>query len=476
MRKQDYLIGLISALEPSEKRYFKLFSSLRKGEKRYLNLFDALENKNKYEGAELCAELGLEPWQLADDKLYLTHTLLQSLRNYDQESTEIAIVRSNIENLHSLISRRMFNFAMDLTEKTLVRAWELEGFELIGSLLVHRRNCWLNLRQNPESDDTLKQHEKAAICLKEIIELMCLRNQVRNQELKAANAEQFEKILTHPLLKANANKLKSLRAKSLWYQVYWHYYSSLVDENASLKLSIKERQLYLKHPEIKIINPLAYITNVYHIAIVEQDKEKRQHAIESLQTELNNPEIKISAQLHDSMLWTCNLISVWNLRSLYKFKQALPIIEKVYGLIAGRTDYDRFTATFEYALILLHNGKYETAADKVDELMRVKSDIRFDMQPFVRVMHVMAQLSLGNYGIMPHVVKSVRGWMKKNESEHEELNILLKQAGLISKAANKKAAWKTFSQKTEEGNLPTITKLLQLDAWAKLMLKVQREN
>ena len=70
MRKQDYLVGLIAALEPNEKRYFKIFSGLQPGGKRYLKLFDALENKKTYDGTELCSELVLEPWQLADDKHY----------------------------------------------------------------------------------------------------------------------------------------------------------------------------------------------------------------------------------------------------------------------------------------------------------------------------------------------------------------------------------------------------------------------
>ena len=105
MRKQDYLLHLITRLEPNEKRYFRLFSGLQPGEKRYMKLFEALENKQKYEANELCSELGIESWQLADDKHYLTQTLLQVLRNYDQESTELNILKSNQEHAQSLINR-----------------------------------------------------------------------------------------------------------------------------------------------------------------------------------------------------------------------------------------------------------------------------------------------------------------------------------------------------------------------------------
>jgi hypothetical protein len=473
MRKQDYLVGLIAALEPNEKRYFKLFSSLQPGEKRYLKLFDALEKKKKYEASELCDELGIESRQLADDKHYLTQILLQCLRNYDQESTELAILRNNRENAQSLINRRMFSFANDIIEKTLERAWELEAFELIDALLLSRSSCRQNLNEHDDDDDTLEKHGEATDRLTEVIELMNLRSKARSLEVKAAKAKQFEKILSHPLIEGGVGKLNSLRAKSLRYEALAHYNSTCLNDNALLLLAREERELYLKHPLIKLINPIVYITNLYRLSSGESDFEVRQTQINILLQEVANPEIKLSNQRRDSFLWTATLMSLWNLRHLYRFKGALPIAEKAYNLGHARSDYDRFSVAFEYAMALLHNGKVMLAADIVDEMLRFKSDVRSDMQPFIRLLHIMVQLELRNYELIPHIIKSVRFWLKKKEEkDNPEVSLFLKHAGLIAKApADKREAWRALLKEIEAGKLETITRLLQFDVWVKDMIK-----
>ena len=471
MRKQDYLVGLIAALEPNEKRYFKIFSGLQPGGKRYLKLFDALENKKTYDGTELCSELVLEPWQLADDKHYLTQTLLQSLRNYEQDSTELNILRNSKENAQGLINRRMFSFANDILEKGLARAWELEAFELIGPMLIMRSSCLLNTGA-PSDDKMLGKYESAAASLHEIIEQMDLRSQARNLEIKAAEGAHFEKILAHPLIKGNINKLKSLRAKSLRYETLAHYHSMVINMPALLVLARQERQLYLKHPGIKIINPIVYLTNLARLANGENNFEVSLQLVRDLQKELSDPEIKISNQRRDSIMWTANMLIIWNLRHLHRFKESLSLAEKLYGQKHHMSDYQKLSIGFEYALLLLHNRKAALAAEKTDELLRIKSDVRSDMQPFIRLLHVMAQMALGNYAIMAHLIKSARFWMKKKDSGHAEVNLFLKHMVLIAKApADKQGAWGALLKDIEAGKMETITRLLQFDEWVKDMIK-----
>ena len=342
---------------------------MQPGGKRYLKLFDALENKKTYDGTELCSELVLEPWQLAYDKHYLTQTLLQSLRNYEQDSTELNILRNSKENAQGLINRRMFSFANDILEKGLARAWELEAFELIGPMLIMRSSCLLNTGA-PSDDKMLGKYESAAASLHEIIELMDLRSQARNLEIKAAEGAHFEKILAHPLIKDNINKLKSLRAKSLRYETLAHYHSTVI--------------------------------NMPALANGENNFEVSLQLVRDLQKELSDPEIKISNQRRDSIMWTANMLIIWNLRHLHRFKESLSLAEKLYGQKHHMSDYQKLSIGFEYALLLLHNRKAALAAEKTDELLRIKSDVRSDMQPFIRLLHVMAQMALGNYAIMAH--------------------------------------------------------------------------
>lgn len=472
MRKQDYLVHLIATLSANEKRYFKLFCALQPGEKRYLKLFDALENKDRYEGAELAKELGLEAWQLADDKHYLTQTLLQSLRNYDQESSEVTILRNQKENVHSLIMRRMFNFADDIIAKALPRALELEAYELVDSFLALRSSCRGNMGLYPDKDDTLDIHSNAADCLTQIIQLLELRGRARKLETRAAAPIHFDKLLKHPLLKGGVSKLKSLRAKSLWYEIKAHYYSSLLDEDALVKVATEERQLYLKNPQIKIINPIVYLTNLSRLAGNGSDYHQRQKFVEDTAKEFANPDIKLSNQRRESLAWGNDLIRLWNLRHLHRFKEALPISEKLYPRREARSEFDRISIGFEHALILLHNNKATKATDVIDELLRIKSDVRLDMQPFIRVLHIMAQLHLENYALIPHAIKSFKFWLKKRGGSNTELDTFLKHAGLIAKGPmDKRPLWLALQRDVEAGKMETINYLLQFNVWLKNIAK-----
>lgn len=472
MRKQDYLVHLIASLTANEKRYFKLFCGLQPGEKRYLKLFNALENTNRYEAAELAKELGLEAWQLADDKHYLTQALLQSLRNYDQEANEISILRNQKENVHALVTRRMFSFADDIIARILPRALELEAYELVDSLLAARSSCRGNLGQYPERDDTLEIHNHTADCLTQIIQLMELRNLARNLEIKAAGPAPFAKVLKHPLMKGGVSRLMSLRAKSLWYEITAHYYSVLMDESALVKVATEERKLYLKNPQIKIINPIVYLTNLSRLAGNGSDYLQRMKFVEHMAKELLNPDIKLSSQRRESIAWGNNLIRLWNLRHLHRFKEALPVAEKLYAVGQNRSEYDFFSIGFENALILLQNGKAAKAADVIEELLKIKSEVRADMQPFIRVLHIMAQLHLGNYTLIPHAVKSVKFWLKKRGGRNAELDTFLKHAGLIAKGpVDKKPLWAALQNDVQAGKTNTINYLLQFDVWLEVVGK-----
>lgn len=472
MRKQDYLVSLITSLSANEKRYFKLFCNLQPGEKRYLKLFDALEKQQKYNAVLLSKQFNIKPRQLADDKLYLTQTLLQSLRNYDHESSEITKIRNNKESVQTLINRRRFNFAIDLLNKTLERALELEVFEIVDSLLLLRSICYQNVNLLPPTNNTHLLHQRCGASLSEIITLTDLRGHARYLETTGAKAKAFEKIITHPLIQTKTNQLKSLRAKSLKLETLSHYYSSVLDDTSLLKLASEERNLYIKHPIIKVINPIVYLTNISRIAVSEPNYAVREKYVLLMQSELQNPDIKISKQRKDSMMWNTYMMSLWNHRHLHQFKDALNLAHKCYHSSTNRSEYDRFSITFEYALLLLHNFKIEEASSLADELLRQKSDVRLNMQPYARLLYIMAQLGMKNFAIIPAAVKAARFWFKKTNTGNKEFDLFLKHAGIISKAPlGKRKVWQGLLYEIEQNKFPDLTLHLQFDIWVKEITK-----
>ncbi len=466
MRKQDHLVQLIGALGTNEKRYFKLYSGLQPGEKRYLRLFDALEKKARYDTKELCAELEITSKQLTDDKYYLTQLLLQSLRSYDNDSSEVIQLRNQLANVQVLINRRLFNFAVDIVEKQLARAIELEAFELIDSFLAMRSTCLQNAGRLNEGLDMLQIHQQTSKQLSEVIELSHLRALSRGLEIKGAAAIEFQHVISNPLVQKPIAQLSSLRAKSLRYEIMAHYYQCMVNDPALLQSSREERELYLANPSIKIINPIVYLTNLMRLSSGEENPERRMHYIQLLNQELDTGELNISKQRADSLRWGAMLCSLWNLRYLNRFADALELVSLSSSSIEGRSEYERFTATFEYALILLHNNKPSEALDKIDDLLRYKSDVRSNMQPFVRLLQLMAQLQMGQFNLIPHTVKSAKHWIKQHKAEHAEISLFFKHCAAFAKYPLQKRKQKAlFLTDITEGRLANIDRLLHLQRW-----------
>lgn len=475
MRKRDALSELIRSLTPNESRYFRLYSSIQPGEKKYMELFDALEKNTEHTTESLCIELKIKPAQLATTKHYLYHLLMRSLRNYDENASQLNTLNNGVEEARIFISRRMFGVALDFIENTLKKSWRLEAFELIDDLLQMKYVCIHNLAQIDKMEEIVAMHKKVSVIKNELVGLMSVGALALKFESQRNRQEDFKKLLLHPLMKKKPKELKSLRARIEWYGVMFQYYF-LFDTTAMkcLELVKNEATLYEQNKQIKAVNPIAYLVNFTRVANTEYKAGNYSNALKisnNLAVELRNPGIEITKARRESMNAYNRLFKVHALVKLMRFEEAVNEAESMFELIKTRNEYEQCALMFLHAFSLLHLKRNREANEKINEFLQFKTDVRKDLQPYSRVLLVMVQINLGHFELIPHLVESAKVWMKRNKLDNPEINLFFKHLSAIAKMPlNKRVGWNKLSTDLNAGKIKELNSEILLDKWVAQIL------
>jgi hypothetical protein len=481
MRKRDALSELIRSLTPNESRYFKLYSSIQPGGKKYMELFNALEKNADHTTQSLCTELKIKPAQLATTKHYLYHLLMRSLRNYDENASQLNTLNNSVEEVRIFISRRMFGIALDLLENALKKSWDLEAFEVIDDLLQMKYVCIHNFYQPDKMVEIMEMHKKVAVVRDELMEMMNMSTMAFKFESQRNREEDFKKLLANRLMKKKPDELKSLRARIEWYGIMFRYYF-LFDTTAMkcLELVKNEAKLYEQNKQIKAVNPIAYLVNFTRVANTEYKAGNYSNALKisnNLAVELRNPGIEITKARRESMNIYNRLFRVHALVKLMRFEEAVNEAESMLEIMKTRNEYEQCALMFLHAFSLLHLNRNREANEKINELLQFKTDVRKDLQPYSRVLLVMVQINLGHFELIPHIVESAKVWMKRNKLRNPEINLFFKHLSAIAKMPlNKRVGWNKLSDDLNAGKIKELNSEILLDKWVERIMYKQKAN
>ena len=471
MRKQDFLIHLIKSLTPNEQRYFKLFSNIQSGEKGYLKLFEELEGKDEYNAAALGKSLDLTPASLAEKKHYLNHVLLQALRQVQKESNN-SIIRRQVDEACLMLDRRHFDYALNITEKALIRCWETEYFEPVTELLRVKTLCCYALEMEQNLPALMSERNKAETALAELFELHLLGIEATNLQARNAPLKDWQKLMRNQLLKKDVKQLHSLRAQVAWFDIMFRYLLSAGNKQASREMSRREVDHYIKHPKIKAITPIAWVASFSRLANADFELGKLEEALQAIaqfDTQLNDRTLTISEARRASLKYYAALYRAHLLRCLERFEESLVLTEKCYHGRTNRPVSEQFAITYEYAVLLFVLGQPAKALVKINELLEVKEDVRPDLQCLARILLVMIHVDEANYALVPYVVKATRLWLKRHKSTIPGTDLFLKCLNNIAKArpGHTKQQWAKLKAALGTAALKELTALLNLNAWAK---------
>ena len=72
--------------------------------------------------------------------------------------------------------------------------------------------------------------------------------------------------------------------------------------------------------------------------------------------------------------------------------------------------------TYKIAMLYFGSGDYSTCIDYLQKIINDSVDLRYDLQCYARLLHLLAHYELGNYELMESLTKSVYRFMAKMEN------------------------------------------------------------
>ncbi|MBS1624090.1 MAG: hypothetical protein JST83_08740 [Bacteroidetes bacterium] len=439
MRTQDQLTYLIHSLTASEKKYFKQYIALWGSSKKYEALFDAMLKQAEYDPDELSRRLRKTKKQIADEKNYLQEVLLKALRNYDESATEEVRLTNAYLEVQALHRRGMHAMALRLLDKIYPELMELEMHGLFISAYFTRLELMYKQGYAAQPGIVPRAELDGHMALiREMADYTQLYHDVGPLVMNRSAPEQMQAALQQPLLARPAEEIKSLKARAIYYSIH-NALQTIVHglggpglDYAQQIVALYERHAPLRRAQMYTL-PYAYL-RVALSSTFEQSAislAALQKALDILEKHPQFFHPRIKAEI-ESMIQRQRLVILNGIKDYTACEQAGRALydDKVDGEHYGRVVLIHYL----YAHALTMNGKTTEANQVIQQIINSSHGQRADLQMHARIIQLVLQAEFGHYTILPSLIRSTRGWIRKNKLESPATEYILRWITRLSKA------------------------------------------
>jgi len=433
-RFTDSLFQLIHSLQKSEKRNFKLYIQRSSGKKdlKIIQLFDAMDKLSEYDEKLLLKKMPtISKTQLANLKTHLYRELLASLRLIKASDSIDMQLHEQLDYARILYNRGLYMQSLKILEKVKELSQTYFQDSLLGQAIslekkIETLHITRSMKDRPErlTEEALEVNEHR----KNITKLSNLALQMYSWYVKyghARNEEEEKRVKKYFIqnLPSNARVLTGfyerlyLYESSCWYAfirqhflMYYRYAQKWVD-------------LFKEHPVMIEVEPGHYIKGMHNILNAHFDLRNYtgfEKALRSFEEFAAGP----VANAHENFkvqtfiyLYTAKINQHFMHGTFKEGLSLVPYIEEKLKEYALYFDNHR-VLVFNYKIATLYfgSGDYATSIDYLHRIINDNVDLRYDIQCYARLLHLLAHYELGNFDIMDSLIKSVYRFMRKMET------------------------------------------------------------
>lgn len=433
-RFADTLFQLIHSLEKSEKRNFKLYikRNSAKEDLKIIQLFDALDKLPEYDENKLLKRLpGIEKHQLYNLKPHLYKQLLASLRLLKStESIELQLTEQ-LDYARILYNKGLYLQSLKILDKIKEHAvkYSQDTF-LIHAISLEKKIETLHITRSMQdradrlSAEANEVHERRnAITQLSNLALKLYSFYVKNGHARNEKEEAGVKEYFFSHLPPNAHLQNGFYEKLYLYQSYCWYAFIRQDFLMYYRYTQKWVDLFYSQPQMIAVETGHYIKGMHNLLNAHFDLRHYQGfecTLQQFETFANSP----IAQQHDNFrVYTFVYLYIAKINQHFMhgtFKEGLqlvPYIEEKLAQYALYLDRHRILV-FNYKIATLYfgSGDYNTSIDYLQKIINDNVDLRYDLQCYARLVHLLAHYELGNFEIIDYLIKSVYRFMAKMEN------------------------------------------------------------
>jgi hypothetical protein len=433
-RFADSLFQLIHSLQKSEKRNFKLYikRSSAKEDLKIIQLFDALDKLGEYDEKVLLKKLpDISKTQLANLKTHLYREVLASLRLIKTTDSIDMQLHEQLDYARILYNRGLYMQSLKILERVKELAQAYFQDSLLGQAIslekkIETLHITRSMKDRPErlTEEAIDVNERR----KNITKLSNLALQMYSWYVKfghARNEEEEKKVKKYfkQNLPSSARVLGGFYEKLYFFQSSCWYAFICQDFLKYYRYAQKWTDLFDAHPFMIAVEPGHYIKGMHNILNAHFDlRNYRGFEValrrfeEFADTEVANHHENFRVQTF-IYLYTAKINQHFMHGTFKEGLTLLPYIEEKLHEYALYFDNHR-VLVFNYKIATLYfgSGDYGKCIDYLQRIINDNVDLRYDIQCYARLLHLLAHYELGNLDLMDSLIKSVYRYMTRMET------------------------------------------------------------
>ena len=433
-RFSDTLFQLIHTLEKAEKRNFKLYikRSSSKEDLKIIELFDALDKLNEYDETLLFKKLtSIEKPQLANTKVHLYKQLLASLRLLKSTDSIDMQLNEQLDYARILYNKGLYMQSLKILEKLKEVAKEHYKYNFLTQVISWEKKIeTLHITRSMQDKGLMLAQE--AVEVNNRVDMVARMSNLALQlysfyiENGHARNEKDEKVVKkffYENLPDNAHDQTGFYERLYLYQSYCWYAFIRQDFLMYYRYAQKWADIFEEQPLMKKVETGYYIKGMHNLLNAHFDLRNLQgfeivlnHFKEFSKTPLanrhDNHRVQTFVYIHSSMLNQHFMQGTFS----EGLKMVPELEEKLHEHALYLDQHRILVFNYKIATLYFGSGNYGIAIDYLQKIINENVDLRYDLQCYARLMHLMAHYELGNFEIIDSLVKSVYRFMAKMEN------------------------------------------------------------
>jgi hypothetical protein len=433
-RTPDILFQLVHSLEKAEKRHFKLYiqRSSSRDNLKIVQLFDAIDKLKEYDEKLLLKKLnGIQKPQLANLKTHLYKQLLASLRLLKSTDSLDLQLNELFDYGHILYKKGLFQQSLRILERAKELAKTNQKYNFLTQVnALEKRIEGLHITRSMQSRAEQLSVEAVEISahIDMVARLSNLALQLYGWYIKYGHARNEEdekgvKQFMKENLPPNAHQQTGFYERLYLYQSYCWYAFIRQDFLQYYRYTQKWVDLFDEVPLMVRVETGHYIKGQHNLLNAHFDlRNYRQFARTLKKFEAFARTDRV--QQHDNFrIQAFIYLSQSRINQHFMhgtFKEGLSLVkgieEKIeeYSLFIDR--HRILVLNYKIATLYFGSGDYATCIDYLQKIIHDQVDLRYDLQCYSRLLHLLAHYELGNFEIIESLTRSVYRFMAKMEN------------------------------------------------------------
>lgn len=474
-RSADILFQLIHSLEKAEKRHFKLFIKRNSSNEnlKIIQLFDAIEILEDYDEAKILKKVpSIQKAQLSNLKAHLYKQILASLRLLKSADSIDLQLNEQFDYAHILYKKGLFLQSLKILEKAKEIAKANHKFTfLVQIIALEKRIESLHITRSMQ--DKAEQLSAEAIQVSQHIDAVARLSNlslqlyswyIKNGHTRNKEDEAAVKSFMRNHLPDDAWLKTGFYERLYLYQSYSWYAFIRQDFLLYYKYTRKWVDLFEEHSLMKRVETGHYIKGIHNLLNALFDlrrDEKLRDALKMFEAFAKTERVQENENFRIQSFLYIVQAKINHHFLTGTFKEGLSLVPEIetrlkqYSLFID--PHRVMVLNYKIASMYFGSGDFETAIDYLQKIINDNVGLRYDIQCYARLQHLLAHFELGNYELVEYLSRSVLRFMEKMKNLtalEEEILKFLRRSFSLSNDKMKAELEKFLSQIKKFENNP----------------------